>query len=235
MDLYKQAALASHDAMRTSHVCDSKFERAFLIQVTDAGCPEDPVVGDPVRQDNDKISTLRSLVPSLCVFDWECPCLDGPIRTNRVADSSRRFVYFLPSLRGQTAKTLICTKSGVSADSRKSAKKCRKARKTALFVQKVRKKCAKSAVFRAFRHFLALFLESAETPLFLQINVFAVWPLRLGRKYTIAESRASPDSRESLQGSRTAIMNPFFANRASGGHRLRIAGLRRFARIARTL
>ena len=47
-----------------------------------------------------------------------------------------------------------------------------------LFVQKVR--------FSAlFTHFLALFLESAETPLFVQINVFAVWPLRLDRKYTI--------------------------------------------------
>ena len=32
-------------------------------------------------------------------------------------------VYFLSSLRARTAKTLICTKSGVSADSRKSAKK----------------------------------------------------------------------------------------------------------------
>ena len=93
-------------------------------------------------------------------------------------------MYFLSSLRGQTAKTLICTKSGVSADSRKSAKKCRKVWKTqhnyavfcALFAQKVR--------FSALRHFLALFLESAETPLFVQINVFPVWPLRLDRKYT---------------------------------------------------
>ena len=93
--------------------------------------------------------------------------------------------HFLSSLRGQTAKTLICTKSGVSADSRKSAEKCRKVRRTALFAQKVYKKCAKSAVLRTFRHFSALFLESAETPLFVQINVFAVWPLRLDRKYTI--------------------------------------------------
>ena len=36
-----------------------------------------------------------------------------------------------------------------------------------------------------FPHFLALFVESAGTPLFLQINVFAVWALRLDRKYTI--------------------------------------------------
>ena len=35
-------------------------------------------------------------------------------------------VYFLSSLRAQTARTLICTKSGVSAESRKSAKKCGK-------------------------------------------------------------------------------------------------------------
>ena len=95
------------------------------------------------------------------------------------------FVYFRPSLRGQTAKTSICTKSGVSADSRKSAKKVPKSAEYRTF-------CAffahflesKSAVFHTFRHFLALFLESAETPLFVQINVFAVWPLRLGRKYT---------------------------------------------------
>ena len=94
------------------------------------------------------------------------------------------FVYFLSSLRGQTAKTLIRTKSGVSTDSSKSAEKCRKVRRTALFAQKMYKKCAKSAVLRTFRHFSALFLESAETPLFVQINVFAVWPLRLDRKYT---------------------------------------------------
>ena len=93
-------------------------------------------------------------------------------------------MYFLSSLRGQTAKTLICTKSGVSADSRKSAKKCRKVRRTALFAHFLCIFCAKSAVLRTFRHFLALFLESAETPLFVQINVFAVWPLRLDRKYT---------------------------------------------------
>ena len=91
---------------------------------------------------------------------------------------------FLSSLRGQTAKALICTKSGVSADSRKSAKKCRKVRRTALFTHFLCIFCAKSAVLRAFRHFLALFLESAETPLFVQINLFAVWPLRLDRKYT---------------------------------------------------
>ena len=51
-----------------------------------------------------------------------------------------KVVYFLSSLRGQTAKTLICTKSGVSADSRKSAEKCRKVRRTAKDAQKMRKK-----------------------------------------------------------------------------------------------
>ena len=66
-------------------------------------------------------------------------------------------VYFLSSLRAQTAKTLIRTKSGVSADSRKSGKKCGKPH----FLQKWRKP-----------HF------------FVQINVFAVWALRLDRKYT---------------------------------------------------
>ena len=45
----------------------------------------------------------------------------------------------------------------------------------------MRKKCGS---LRTFRHFLTLFLESAETPPFVQINVFAVWPLRLDRKYT---------------------------------------------------
>ena len=36
-----------------------------------------------------------------------------------------------------------------------------------------------------FPHFLALFLEPAETPLFVQINVLAVRALTLDRKYTI--------------------------------------------------
>ena len=34
-----------------------------------------------------------------------------------------------------------------------------------------------------FPHFLALFLESVETPIFVQINVYAVRALRLDRKY----------------------------------------------------
>ena len=41
----------------------------------------------------------------------------------------------------------------------------------------MRKKCG-------FAHVLVLFLESQETPLFVQINVFAVRALRLDRKNT---------------------------------------------------
>ena len=48
----------------------------------------------------------------------------------------------------------------------------------------LRKKCAFCTQKVPFPHFLRLFLESAETPLFVQINVFAVWALRLDRKYT---------------------------------------------------
>ena len=104
----------------------------------------------------------------------------------RTFQAGSRFVYFLSSLRGQMAKTLICAKSGVSAEFQKE---CRKVRRTALFAQNLYTFCAKSAVLRAFLHFSALFLESAETPLFVQINVFAVWPLRLDRKYTIADMK----------------------------------------------
>ena len=67
---------------------------------------------------------------------------------------------------------------------RRFQKECRKVPKSAenrtscaFFVHFLRKKCGSP-------HFSALFLESAETPLFMQINVFAVWPLRLDRKYT---------------------------------------------------
>ena len=42
----------------------------------------------------------------------------------------------------------------------------------AVFVQLLRRKW----VFRTFWHFLALFLESAETPLFVQINVLPFGP-----------------------------------------------------------
>ena len=61
---------------------------------------------------------------------------------------------------------------------RRFHKECQKVRRTALFAHFLRKKCG------FLRTFLALFVESAETPLFVQINVFAVWALRLDRKYT---------------------------------------------------
>ena len=65
-------------------------------------------------------------------------------------------MYLLSSLRAQKAKTLICTKSGVSADSRKCAEKCAKRCGFGhFFVQKVR-----------FCALLAHSLESAETSLF---------------------------------------------------------------------
>ena len=43
-----------------------------------------------------------------------------------------------------------------------------------------------------FAHFLALFLASAETPLFVQINVLPVRALRLDRKYTSLNSTEVP-------------------------------------------
>ena len=76
-------------------------------------------------------------------------------------------------------KTLICTESVVSADSRKSAKKCGKVWKTAPFCVK----CAKSAGRRAFWH--SFWKIGGNPTFFVQINVFAVWALRLDGKYTI--------------------------------------------------
>ena len=64
---------------------------------------------------------------------------------------------------------------------RRFQKECHKVRRTALFTHFLRKKCG----FLHFSHFLVLFLESAETPLFVQINIFAAWALRLDRKYTM--------------------------------------------------
>ena len=83
-------------------------------------------------------------------------------------------------------KNINLHKSGVSADSRKSAEKCAKSAENRtfceFFVHFLRKKCGSP-------RFSALFLESAETPLFVQINDFAVWPLRLDRKYTRQDAR----------------------------------------------
>ena len=122
-------------------------------------------------------------------------------------------VYFLPSLRGQTAKILICTKSGVSADSRKSVKKCGKVRKTALFAQKVRKKSAKNAVFHAFRALFGTLSGIGGNPTFGQINVFVVWPLRLGRKYTSLPFRAekTPKHPNTKISPRIPCLNPPFS------------------------
>ena len=53
----------------------------------------------------------------------------GPIEGNTLC--------FLPSLRARTAKTLICRKSGASADSRKRRKTALFAHFCALFTQKV--------------------------------------------------------------------------------------------------
>ena len=57
----------------------------------------------------------------------------------------------------------------------------------AFFVHFLRKKCGSP-------HFSALFGTLSGiggTPLFVQINVFAVWPLRLDRKYAILANRRS--------------------------------------------
>ena len=75
---------------------------------------------------------------------------DTPVFGDALGDSRETpvVVYFRSSLRADTAKTLICTESGVSADSRKSAKKCGKPH----FSKKMRTFYAKSAVFRTFWH-----------------------------------------------------------------------------------
>ena len=64
---------------------------------------------------------------------------------------------------------------------RRFQKECQKVRKTALKTPLLHKK-------RGSPHFSALFLESAETPLFVQISVFAVWALRPHRKYTTLQT-----------------------------------------------
>ena len=58
----------------------------------DFGQPVDPVVGDPVRQDNDKIWVLGSFAPSLCVVDKQFPYI---------------FVYSLPVPK-TSAFELLC-------------------------------------------------------------------------------------------------------------------------------
>ena len=67
-------------------------------------------------------------------------------------------MYFLSSLRAQTAKTLICTKSGVFADSRKSAKKCGNKKSTF---------CVKNAQKGGFfPHFFGTLSRIGENPTF---------------------------------------------------------------------
>ena len=95
----------------------------------------------------------------------------------RIQETTLGVVYFLSSLRAQTAKTLICRKSGFSPIPERVPKSAENHTFCAFFAHFLRKKCG-------FPHFLALFLESAETPLVLQIHVFVVWALRLDRKHT---------------------------------------------------
>ena len=77
-------------------------------------------------------------------------------------------MYFDSSHRAQTARTSICAESGTSPP-----EKAPNSAQTAFFgsisVQKVR---------------FGGFLELAETPLFAQIDVLAVWALWLESRYT---------------------------------------------------
>ena len=117
----------------------------------------------------------RVLAPSLIGFRGNSgvrPCTrqSGPQRIH-IAE----LVYFLSSLKAQTAKTFIdLHKKWFPPIPEKVRKKSENRTLCALFYAK------KSG----FEHFFALFLESAETPLFVQINVLAVWTLMLDRKYT---------------------------------------------------
>ena len=81
--------------------------------------------------------------------------------------------------------------------------------KTALLAHFSRKMCG-------LPHFLALFLESAETPLFLQINVFAVWALRLGRNYTIQEQKTHTHTHTHTH-AHTFLKRPFSPQRIKVG------------------
>ena len=72
---------------------------------------------------------------------------------------------------------------------RRFQKECRKVPKSAenrtfcaFFVHFLAQKVRFSALFGTFRP--SFWNRQKKTPLFVQINVFAVWPLRLDRKYT---------------------------------------------------
>ena len=127
-------------------------------------------------------------------------------------------MYFLSSLRAQTAKTLICTKSGVSADARKSVKKCGKVRKTTLF--------AKRGLFRKV-HFQEI-LENLEILEILE-NPQTVENGRRIRSFSrdFRESRDFRDSRASSSEKTPFVMTPFSgpevnANRGRVNHKVHI-------------
>ena len=60
----------------------------------------------------------------------------NPLRFESRKPNPPLYVYFLSSLGAQTAKTFICSKSAVSADSRKGAQKLRKTTLSAQFLHK---------------------------------------------------------------------------------------------------
>ena len=87
-------------------------------------------------------------------------------------------VYFLSSLRAQKKKNESAQKVGFPPIPERVPKN----------VQKNSTFCVKSARKMRFAALLALFLESAETPLFVHINAFAIWALRLDRKDTTLQA-----------------------------------------------
>ena len=91
-----------------------------------------------------KCLTVLGATPSSTIFY-------GIIRTGLVF-SVFGLVYFVSSLRGQTAKTLICTKSGVAADSRKSDEKCGEPPFLRIFCTLFAQKVRFSAFCGTFRH-----------------------------------------------------------------------------------
>ena len=128
----------------------------------------------------------RKIIPSTGFYRCCAPRASAPVVVKsgvetipKFRDRKKRypkelvFMYFQSSLRARTAKTLICTKSG---GLRRFQKEHQRVRKTALFAHFLHTFGTKSVVL--------LFLESAEPPLFVQINVFAVQALRLDWKYT---------------------------------------------------
>ena len=142
-------------------------------------------------------SSLARLVivlnPSPGQNNRERNCLENPcLRFTKTTDSFYSeilgfkgrscLVYFLSSLRARTAKTLICTKVGFLPIPERAPRSAQNRTFCALFTHFLHKRCG-------FAHLLVLLLESAETPLLVQIkltmcSLFAVRALRLHRKYT---------------------------------------------------